>query len=82
MKRIIANAALCMFIALAVSAPASLAAQRKSKATPEHAAAIKKCNEEYQAAVKDAKTKKGKERKDALAAAKKTKADCIKSAPK
>lgn len=82
MKRLVASVALSVLVALAASAPAAMGAQRKSKATPEHAAAIKKCNEDYAAAVKEAKTKKGKEKKDALAAAKKAKADCIKNAPK
>jgi hypothetical protein len=73
---------LFLLVAVGASAPTALGAPKKQKASPEHVAAIKKCNEDYAAAVKEAKMKKGKERKEALAAARTAKTDCIKGAPK
>ena len=82
MKRILTNTALSMALALCLGTPAALAKAKKTKASPEHIAAVKKCNEDYAAAVKDAKTKKGKDRKDAMAAAQKAKKECKANAPK
>ncbi len=74
-------------MALFLASPLTLAATQKTmskkmKPTPEHTAAVKKCNEDYTAAVKEAKTKKGKDRSAALTAAKKEHSECLKNAPK
>jgi len=79
MRRILTTAALAL--ALAASAVPGMA-KRKPKHSPEHVAAVKKCQDDYAAAAKDAKTKKGKERSAALKAAQKTRKDCIAAAPK
>ncbi len=82
MKRIVTSVALSLVLALSLCAPGVLAKGKKTKASPERVAAIKKCNEDYAAAKKEARTKTGKERKEALNAASKSHQDCIKNAPK
>jgi ABC-type sugar transport system substrate-binding protein len=80
MRRTLTTAVLAL--ALAASAVPGMAKAKKSKHSPEHIAAVKKCQDDYKAAVADAKTKKGKERSDALKAASKSRKDCIAAAPK
>lgn len=82
MKRFLTNGALALSLALTVASPAVLAKGKKTKPSPEHVAAVKKCKEDYKAAVKDAKGKKGKEHRDAIAAAKAAEKQCIANAPK
>ena len=81
MKRILTNGALALSLALCAS-PAVLAKGKKTKPSPEHTAAIKKCKDDYAAAIKATKTLKGKEKKDAVAKAKADEKQCIASAPK
>jgi hypothetical protein len=80
MKRTLMTAMLAL--TLAAGAVPGMAKARRHKHSPEHDAAVKKCQEDYTASAKDAKTKKGKERSDALKAAQKTRKDCIAAAPK
>ncbi len=80
MRRTLTTAVLAL--ALAAGAVPGMAKMRRHKHSPEHVAAVKKCQEDYKAAATDAKTKKGKERSDALKAAQKTRKDCIAAAPK
>jgi hypothetical protein len=82
MKRIMTNGALALVLALGVASPAALAKGKKTKPSPEHIAAVKKCKADYAEAIKDAKGKKGKDRKEANAAAKTAEKQCIASAPK
>jgi hypothetical protein len=83
MKRILTHTGLSLVMALCLGAPAAMAKDKhKPKHSPEHTAAIKKCNDDYAAAKKDAAGKKGKDRKEAMSAASKSKKDCIAAAPK
>jgi hypothetical protein len=82
MKRFLIHSALALTMALGLAAPAALAKGKKKKYSPEHYAAVKKCQEDYKAAVKAANGMKGKEKRDALAAAKTSEKQCIASAPK
>ncbi len=82
MKRILTHSALAAALALGALSPAVMAKTRNRKASAEHTAAIKRCNEDYSAAMKDARTKKGQERKDAQTEAHKARKDCIANAPK
>ncbi len=81
MSKILKHGALALALALSTGAPAALAKGKKTKHSPEHAAAIKKCNEDYKAALKQDKSKKGKERKEADAAARQARKQCIAAAP-
>jgi hypothetical protein len=81
MKRFLTHSALALTLALGLAAPAALA-KGKKKYSPEHYAAIKKCQEDYKAAVKAANALKGKEKKEALTSAKNTEKQCIAGAPK
>jgi uncharacterized low-complexity protein len=80
MKRILTSSALSLALLLGAAAPAAIAKGRKE--SPEHKAAVKKCNDDYRVAVKEAKTKQGKDRTAALAAAKASHKQCIADAPK
>lgn len=80
MKQTLTTAALAL--ALAFGATTASAKVGRHKRSPEHAAAVKKCQDDYKSAATDAKTKKGKDRSDALKAAQKTRKDCIAAAPK
>jgi hypothetical protein len=81
MKKTLTTAALALALALGATT-ASAKMGRHHKHSPEHAAAVKKCQDDYAEAGKDAKTKKGKERAEALKAAQKTRKDCLAAAPK
>ena len=81
MKRLFTSSLLSLSLALCMTSPAVFA-KSKQKASPEHKAAVKKCNDDYQAALTDAKSKKGKDHKEAVATAKKNHKECLTSAPK
>ncbi len=80
MKKILTTSALALALACGVTTASAKIGRHKH--SPEHAAAVKKCQEDYQAASKDAKGKKGKERSEATAAARKSRTDCLAAAPK
>jgi hypothetical protein len=80
MKKMLTTTALTL--ALALSAGVSAASAKGPKHTPEHAAAIKKCNADYKAALKEAKTKKGADRRTAEQAARAARKQCVAAAPK
>ena len=79
MKKMLTTTALTL--ALALSAGVSAASAKGKKHTPEHVAAIKKCDQDYKAALKDARTKKGAERKTAEQAARSARKQCVSGAP-
>lgn len=68
-------------LALALSAGVSAASAKGKKHTPEHAAAIRKCDTNYKAALKEAKTKKGAERRTAEHDARSARKQCVAGAP-
>jgi hypothetical protein len=68
-------------LALVLSAGVSAASAKGKKYTPEHAAAIKKCDADYKAALKEAKTKKGAERSAAERDARTARKQCVAGAP-
>ena len=74
MKRILSYTALALSLMLTTGAPGALA--KKTKPSPEHAAAVRKCNEDYRTALKEAKGKKGKERREAEGAARQARMQC------
>jgi len=82
MKNILKNTALSFALALSLGAPAVMAKGKKAKASAEHVAAMKKCNDDYATARTEAKAKKGKERQTADAAARASRKQCMASAPK
>lgn len=81
MRRTLINGALVLSLSLCASTVV-LAKGKKTRPSPEHVAAIKKCKEDYAAAVKSAKGLKDRERRDAVAKAKVDEKQCIASAPK
>ncbi len=80
MKKILTTSALAL--ALACGVTTASAKMGRHKHSPEHATAVKKCQDDYQAASKDAKGKKGKEHAEAIATAKKSRTNCLAAAPK
>lgn len=82
MKNIVKNTALALSLALSVGVPATFAKDKKSKASAEHVAAVKKCSDDFATAKKDAHSKKGKERSTAMKSANDAKKQCMASAPK
>jgi len=98
MKRMLMGAALCLTLAVGLTAPAMAASQNSNKTKAPKAMsarqeALKKCTDDYNAAVKkakddfasaskDAKTKKGKDKSDAMTAATKAKNDAMAAAKK
>lgn len=81
-KNVLTKAALTLALALTAAAPSAFAKSRKPRPSPEHVAAVKKCNEEYASARKSAGTLKGKERSAAYAKAKADRKQCLADAPK
>ena len=79
MKKMLTTTALTL--ALALSAGVAAASAKGPKHTPEHAAAIKKCDADYKAALKEAKTKKGAERRTAEREARAARKQCVAGAP-
>lgn len=80
MKKTLTTAVIALALACgAMTASAKMG--RKHKHSPEHATAVKKCQDDYMSANKDAKGKKGKEHSEAMAAAKKSRTDCMAAAP-
>jgi hypothetical protein len=79
-KNVLTKAALTLALALTAAAPSAFAKSRKP--SPEHVAAVKKCNEDYASARKSAGTLKGKERSAAYAKAKADRKQCLADAPK
>ncbi|MDT5294271.1 MAG: hypothetical protein QOJ76_1151 [Acidobacteriota bacterium] len=82
MKNVLTKAVLTLALAVTAGAPGVLAKGKKAKASAEHVAAVKKCNDDYKAAWKSAAGMKGKERKDGEMKAKQDKKQCLASAPK
>ena len=81
MKNVLTKTMLTLALAVTAGAPAALAKAGKPKHSPEHVAAVKKCNEDYSAALKSAKSLKGNERKGAHARAKQEHKQCLAAAP-
>ncbi len=81
MKKTLTTAVISLALAFGATT-ASAKTGRKHKHSPEHATAVKKCQDDYMSANKDAKGKKGKERADAMTAAKKSRSECLAAAPK
>ena len=82
-KNVLTKAALTLALALTAAAPSAFAkTAKKPKPSPEHVAAVKKCNEDYASARKSAGTLKGKERSAAYAKAKADRKQCLADAPK
>jgi hypothetical protein len=81
-KNVLTKAALTLALALTAAAPSAFAKSRKPKPSPEHVAAVKKCNADYASARKSASTLKGKERSAAYAKAKADRKQCLADAPK
>jgi len=86
MKRAILHSALSAVAAIGLvfsvaQAQTTANQNKRSKPSPEHKAAVKKCQDDYVAAVKAAKGKKGKEHKEAIQAAKQARKQCIANAP-
>jgi hypothetical protein len=79
MKKMLTTTALTL--ALVLSAGVSAASAKGKKHTPEHAAAIRKCDADYKAALKEAKTKKGAERRTAEREAGAARKQCVAGAP-
>lgn len=79
MKKMLTATALTL--ALVLSAGVSAASAKGKKHTPEHAAAIRKCDADYKAALKEAKLKKGAERRTAEQAARSARKQCVSGAP-
>jgi hypothetical protein len=79
MKKMLTTTALTL--ALVLSAGVSAASAKGKKHTPEHVAAIKKCDADYKAALKEARTKKGAERRAAEQAARAARKQCVAAAP-
>jgi hypothetical protein len=75
------TAALSLILALSAGASAVSAGTKGRKHTPEHAAAIRKCEEDYKGALKEARLKQGGERKAAERAARSTRKQCVAAAP-
>jgi hypothetical protein len=79
MKKMLTTTALTL--ALVLSAGVSAASAKGKKHTPEHNAAIKKCDADYKAALKEARTKKGAERTTAERDARTARKQCAAGAP-
>jgi hypothetical protein len=79
MKKILTTTTLTL--ALALSAGVSAVSAKGKKHTPEHAAAIKKCDQDYKAALKEARKKKGAERRTAEQEARSVRKQCVSGAP-
>ena len=79
MKKMLTTTALTL--ALVLAAGVSAASAKGQKHTPEHAAAIKRCDADYKAALKEAKTKKGAERVTAERDARTAHKQCVAGAP-
>lgn len=79
MKRIWTLAALTL--ALSAGASAAYAKPKVRKHSPEHTAAIRKCDADYKAALKDARTKRGADRKAAEQSARTSRKQCAAEAP-
>lgn len=79
MKKMLATTTLTL--ALVLSVGVSAASAKGKKHTPQHAAAIKKCDADYKAALKEAKTKKGAERRTAEREARAARKQCVTAAP-
>lgn len=80
MKKILGLAALTLSLSVGASAaPGKF--WKRTKHTPAHKAAVRKCQEEYRAAVKQAHTEKGQARRDAEAAARTARKQCLAAAP-
>jgi hypothetical protein len=68
-------------LALVLSTGVSVASAKGKKHTPEHVAAIKRCDADYKAALKEAKTKKGAERRTTERDARTARKQCVAGAP-
>lgn len=79
MKKMLTTTVLTLTLVL--SAGVSAASAKGKKHTPEHAAAIKKCDADYKAAWKEARTKKGTERSTAEHDARAARKQCVAGAP-
>jgi hypothetical protein len=79
MKKMLTTTAL--MLTLALSAGVSAVSAKGKKHTPEHVAAIRKCDSDYKAALKEAKTKRGAERKTAQQNARTSRKQCVADAP-
>ncbi len=81
MKRMLTTSVLSLALALSAGAAGVSAKTKNKKHSPEHAAAIRKCQDDYKAAIKEARMKKGNERRDAERAARTTRKQCVAGAP-
>lgn len=82
MRRMLTTAALTLTLALSAGAAAASAKPWGRKHhTPEHAAAIKKCDSDYRAALKEARTRRGTDRKAAEHSARSSRKQCVAGAP-
>jgi len=82
-KNVLTKAALTLALALTAAAPSAFAkSAKKPKASAEHVAAVKKCNDDYKAARTSARSLKGRERTAAYAKAKADRKQCLADAPK
>ena len=70
-----------LVLAATLGAPAGSAESSSKKHSPEHVAAIKKCDHDYLEALQAATSLKGKERKEAEEAAKAYRKQCRANAP-
>jgi hypothetical protein len=82
MKNVLTKTILTLALAVTAGASGALAKGTKHKASAEHVAAVKKCNDDYKAAWKSATGMKGKERKEAETKARQDKKQCLAGVPK